>query len=50
MIVKVKAALEAAQDLGRPIEVATWRYQRSSPSYLAAKASAPVFYLKILSH
>lgn len=26
MIVKVKAALEAAQDLGRPIEVATWRY------------------------
>ncbi len=50
MIVKVKAALEAAQDLGRPIEVATWRYQRSSPSYLAAKTSAPVFYLKILSH
>jgi acetylglutamate kinase len=26
MIVKVKAALEAANDLGRPIEVATWRY------------------------
>ncbi|EGR2796140.1 acetylglutamate kinase [Vibrio navarrensis] len=26
MIVKVKAALEAANDLGRAIEVATWRY------------------------
>lgn len=26
MIVKVKAALEAANGLGRPIEVATWRY------------------------
>lgn len=26
MIVKVKAALEAANDLGRPIQVATWRY------------------------
>ena len=26
MIVKVKAALEAANELGRPIEVATWRY------------------------
>ena len=26
MIVKVNAALEAANDLGRPIEVATWRY------------------------
>lgn len=26
MIVKVRAALEAAHDLGRPIEVATWRY------------------------
>ena len=26
MIVKVKAALEAANDLGRPIEVASWRY------------------------
>ena len=26
MIVKVQAALEAANDLGRPIEVATWRY------------------------
>ena len=26
MIVKVLAALDAANDLGRPIEVATWRY------------------------
>ncbi|WP_099610505.1 acetylglutamate kinase [Vibrio fujianensis] len=26
MIVKVKAALSAANDLGRPIEVASWRY------------------------
>ncbi|USD66605.1 acetylglutamate kinase [Vibrio sp. SCSIO 43136] len=26
MIVKVKAALQAANELGRPIEVATWRY------------------------
>lgn len=26
MIVKVQAALEAANDLGRPIEVASWRY------------------------
>ncbi len=26
MIVKVKAALDAAEQLGRPIEVATWRY------------------------
>ena len=26
MIVKVQAALQAAADLGRPIEVATWRY------------------------
>ncbi|MBF9001797.1 MULTISPECIES: acetylglutamate kinase [Vibrio] len=26
MIVKVKAALEAAKDLGRPVEVASWRY------------------------
>jgi acetylglutamate kinase len=26
MIVKVRAALEAANDLGRPVEVATWRY------------------------
>lgn len=26
MVVKVQAALQAATDLGRPIEVATWRY------------------------
>ena len=26
MIVKVKAAFEAAEALGRPIEVASWRY------------------------
>lgn len=26
MIVKVHAALKAANDLGRPIQVATWRY------------------------
>jgi len=26
MVVKVKAALQAAEELGRPIEVATWRY------------------------
>ncbi|NLS13490.1 acetylglutamate kinase [Vibrio sp. SM6] len=32
MIVKVQAALQAAHDLGRPIEVASWRY----PEKLAA--------------
>lgn len=32
MIVKVRAAIEAAKALGRPIEVATWRY----PDKLAA--------------
>lgn len=26
MVVKVRAAFEAAKALGRPIEVATWRY------------------------
>ncbi|NOH84486.1 acetylglutamate kinase [Vibrio sp. 03-59-1] len=26
MVVKVEAALQAASDLGRPVEVATWRY------------------------
>ncbi|WP_158117083.1 acetylglutamate kinase [Vibrio cincinnatiensis] len=38
MIVKVKAALGAANDLGRPIEVATWRYPEKLSKLFAGES------------
>ena len=43
MIVKVKAALEAANDLGRPIEVATWRYPEKLPQLFAGESIGTQF-------
>ncbi|XAW89388.1 acetylglutamate kinase [Vibrio sp. CDRSL-10 TSBA] len=43
MIVKVRAALEAAQDLGRPIEVATWRYPEKLAQLFAGKSIGTQF-------
>lgn len=43
MIVKVKAALEAANDLGRPIEVATWRYPEKLAELFAGKSIGTQF-------
>ncbi|QXO17620.1 MULTISPECIES: acetylglutamate kinase [Vibrio] len=43
MIVKVRAALEAAQDLGRPIEVATWRYPEKLAQLFAGQSIGTQF-------
>ncbi|EAQ53023.1 MULTISPECIES: acetylglutamate kinase [Vibrio] len=43
MIVKVQAALEAANDLGRPIEVATWRYPEKLTQLFAGKSIGTQF-------
>ncbi|MCY9872759.1 MULTISPECIES: acetylglutamate kinase [Vibrio] len=43
MIVKVQAALEAANDLGRPIEVATWRYPNKLVELFAGKSIGTQF-------
>ncbi|WP_070970563.1 acetylglutamate kinase [Vibrio sonorensis] len=43
MIVKVHAALEAADDLGRPIEVATWRYPEKLAELFAGKSIGTQF-------
>ncbi|MFA0412094.1 acetylglutamate kinase, partial [Vibrio splendidus] len=43
MIVKVQAALEAANDLGRPIEVATWRYPDKLTQLFAGKSIGTQF-------
>lgn len=43
MIVKVNAALEAANDLGRPIEVATWRYPEKLAELFAGKSIGTQF-------
>ncbi|MHA2718017.1 acetylglutamate kinase [Vibrio owensii] len=43
MIVKVKAALEAANDLGRPIEVATWRYPEKLTQLFAGESIGTQF-------
>ncbi len=43
MIVKVKAALEAAKDLGRPIEVATWRYPEKLAKLFAGQSIGTQF-------
>ncbi|WED22057.1 acetylglutamate kinase [Vibrio sp. JC009] len=43
MIVKVQAALEAANDLGRPIEVATWRYPDKLTELFAGKSIGTQF-------
>ena len=43
MIVKVKAALEAANDLGRPIEVATWRYPEKLAQLFAGESIGTQF-------
>ncbi len=43
MIVKVQAALEAANDLGRPIEVATWRYPEKLTALFAGQSIGTQF-------
>ncbi|MGL6056519.1 MAG: acetylglutamate kinase, partial [Vibrio metschnikovii] len=43
MIVKVKAALEAANDLGRPIQVATWRYPEKLHKLFAGESIGTQF-------
>ncbi|UUM30784.1 acetylglutamate kinase [Vibrio japonicus] len=43
MIVKVNAALEAANDLGRPIEVATWRYPEKLTELFAGQSIGTQF-------
>ncbi|NIY84873.1 acetylglutamate kinase [Vibrio hepatarius] len=43
MIVKVNAALEAANDLGRPIEVATWRYPEKLAELFAGQSIGTQF-------
>ncbi|MEH0743190.1 acetylglutamate kinase [Vibrio cholerae] len=43
MIVKVNAALEAANDLGRPIEVATWRYPEKLVELFAGQSIGTQF-------
>jgi acetylglutamate kinase len=43
MIVKVQAALEAANDLGRPIEVATWRYPEKLSELFAGNSIGTQF-------
>ncbi len=43
MIVKVNAALEAAKDLGRPIEVASWRYPEKLVKLFAGESIGTQF-------
>ncbi len=43
MIVKVQAALDAANDLGRPIEVATWRYPEKLAELFSGKSIGTQF-------
>ena len=43
MIVKVQAALEAANELGRPIEVATWRYPEKLSELFSGKSIGTQF-------
>ncbi len=43
MIVKVNAALEAAKDLGRPIEVASWRYPEKLAKLFAGESIGTQF-------
>ena len=43
MIVKVKAALEAANNLGRPIQVATWRYPEKLHKLFAGESIGTQF-------
>ncbi|PWI33707.1 acetylglutamate kinase [Vibrio albus] len=43
MIVKVLAALDAANDLGRPIEVATWRYPEKLTELFAGSSIGTQF-------
>ncbi len=44
MIVKVKAALDAASQLGRPIEVATWRYPDKLSELFSGKSIGTQFF------
>ena len=43
MIVKVQAALDAANELGRPIEVATWRYPDKLAELFSGKSIGTQF-------
>lgn len=43
MIVKVNAALDAAKELGRPIEVATWRYPEKLAKLFAGQSIGTQF-------
>lgn len=43
MIVKVNAALQAAEELGRPIEVATWRYPEKLTKLFAGESIGTQF-------
>lgn len=43
MIVKVQAALDAANELGRPIEVATWRYPEKLTELFSGKSIGTQF-------
>ncbi len=43
MIVKVRAAVDAAQSLGRPIEVATWRYPENLAELFDGKSIGTQF-------
>ena len=43
MIVKVEAALDAANELGRPIEVATWRYPEKLSELFSGKSIGTQF-------
>ncbi|WP_165310102.1 acetylglutamate kinase [Vibrio ziniensis] len=43
MIVKVNAALDAAKELGRPIEVATWRYPEKLAKLFAGESIGTQF-------
>ena len=38
MIVKVRAALDAAQTLGRPVDIASWRYPELLPALFDGEA------------
>ncbi|MCX9457895.1 acetylglutamate kinase, partial [Vibrio cholerae] len=37
-IVKVRAALDAAQTLGRPVDIASWRYPELLPALFDGEA------------
>ncbi|GAM56122.1 acrtylglutamate kinase [Vibrio ishigakensis] len=43
MIVKVQAALQAASDLGRPIQVASWRYPEKLDQLFAGQNVGTLF-------